>query len=65
MKIRYTNRLLYEWKIAGYTPIHLFKDYYLLRRYSKNFRRFSMYDLVRIKTGELIYSNDNRVIGSK
>lgn len=65
MKIRYTKRLLYEWQIAGYKPIHLFKDYYLLRRYSKGFRKFSLYDLVRIKKGELVYSKDGRVIGSK
>ena len=32
-------------KDNGYTVIHLFGKWYLVRRYSKNFKKFSFYDL--------------------
>lgn len=38
------NRL----KVNGYKTIHLFKDFYLVRRYSTRYKKFSSYDFRRI-----------------
>lgn len=35
--------------INGYKTIHLFGDFYLVRRYSTGYKKFSLYDLRRIK----------------
>ena len=39
------NRL----KKNGYNPIHLFNNFYLVRNYSKNFKKYSFYGIMYIK----------------
>lgn len=42
-----TNRDIQHFKINGYTFIHIFGDFYLMRKYSKNYKKFSPYILVK------------------
>lgn len=63
--MKYRNRTVWEFRTAGFKTIHLFRDYYLVRKYSVNYRKISPYNLCKLHTGELIYSDDGRVIGSK
>lgn len=46
--MKYKHRHLQQWIDHGFNPIHLFKDYYLLRYYSKNYCKFSFYSLAKI-----------------
>lgn len=39
------NRL----KENGYNPIHLFKNFYLVRNYSKKYKKYSFYGIMCIK----------------
>lgn len=39
------NRL----KENGYNPIHLFKNFYLVRNYSKKYKKYSLYGIMYIK----------------
>ena len=47
--MKYKERYLDEWVRYGYHPIHLFGDYYLLRKYPKPAKRFSLYTIAKIR----------------
>jgi hypothetical protein len=47
--MKYLKRPLQEWVDYGYNPIHLFKDYYLIRLRSKNYCKFSFYTIAKIR----------------
>lgn len=47
--MKYTGRFLDEWVRCGYNPIHLFGDYYLLRKYPKLTKHFSLYVMAKIR----------------
>jgi hypothetical protein len=38
------SRKIEEFEMAGYTTIHILGRLYLIRRYSKNYKKFSLYD---------------------
>ena len=41
-----------RWDRYGYTVIHLFGNWYLVRNYSVHARKFSLYGLVRCKDND-------------
>lgn len=47
--MKYKNRPLKDWKYFGFNPIHLFGDYYLLRKYPRPSRKISHYVFAKIK----------------
>ena len=47
--MKYMKRPLNEFRDYGYTAIHLFGDYYLLRAFPKPTVRFSYYVLAKIR----------------
>ena len=46
--MRYKNRPVTEFMESGFNPVHLFGDYYLLRKYSISYKRYSTYRLAKI-----------------
>lgn len=46
--MKYMEYPLNIWERNGYNPIHLFGDFYLLRKYSIRYRRFSFYKIVKL-----------------
>jgi hypothetical protein len=44
------NSRVLRLKENGYTTIHLFGDYYLVRNYSKFYTKFSFYGIMKIPT---------------
>ena len=43
------TKRIWRLKNGGYNPMHLFKNYYLVRNYSKKYKKFSLYGIMKIK----------------
>lgn len=46
--MRYKNLSVLDYRVWGYNPIHLFGDYYLLRKHSIYNKKYSCYTLAKI-----------------